>query len=228
MLLQLAEKPSSVRVSSYTRKAKVKAHTRSFPSLREHAHIDTSDPYIFFPDGQGGGMFIHESKFDSVPEDTFKRLMIQLAPFQPSVQSGELSEPVFLADRNERRKERQEAKSRKREAKTQKKESKGSAQRERQERKKLKAESKAESRSKRAEAKLTKAQTGGGFDVSKLTDTASSLIGKFTGKGGDGGDIPTGTTPETSSSAWYKNPVVIVGGVALLGAGIYLATRTKK
>ena len=213
MLLQLAERPSAVRVSSYTRKAKVKAHTRSFPTLREHSHIDSSDPYIFFPDGHGGGMFIHESKFDSVPEETFKRLMLQLAPFQPSVQSGELSEPVFLADRasrRDRRERKKEAKTAKKEAKTQKKQAKAEAV-------KLKAESKAEKR----------AQGKGGVDWEKVKDVGGSLISKFTGKG-DGTQVDSEPyTPQGDSTPFYKKPAVLIGGAVLLGAGIYLATRKK-
>ena len=213
MLLQLAERPSAVRVSSYTRKAKVKAHTRSFPTLREHSHIDSSDPYIFFPDGQGGGMFIHESKFDSVPEETFKRLMLQLAPFQPSVQSGELSEPVFLADRasrRDRRERKKEAKTAKKEAKTQKKQAKAEAV-------KLKAESKAEKR----------AQGKGGVDWEKVKDVGGSLISKFTGKGDGTQSDSEPTIVQGDATPFYKKPAVLIGGAVLLGAGIYLATRKK-
>lgn len=229
MLLQLAENPKrkrgKVHVNAYERGKRVAAHSRRFPMLHEHAHVDSTDPYIFFPDfANGGGLFIHESKFDAMPEDQFSRLVRQLAPFQPEAQAAAMDEGVFLADRASRKEHRE----RRKEAKTQKKEGKGSAKKERQERKKLKAESKAEARTKRAEAKLTKSEKGGGFDVSKLTDTATSLISKFTGKGGDAGVVTDSEPSDTTKlTPWYKNPLVIGGGLLLVGGGIYFATRKK-
>lgn len=179
------------------------------------------NPFIFVPNfEQGGGIFVREDKFDAMPNDQFTLFMELLAPYQPEVEAG-LSEAVYLADRASRREHRE----RRKEAKTQKKEGKGSAKKERQERKKLKAESKAESRTKRAEAKLTKSQTGGGLDLTKLTDTASTLIGKFTGKGGEAeaAAIPSGS----DETPFYKKPAVLIGAAVLIGGGIYLATRKK-
>lgn len=218
MYLELAE--NRVQVSGYTRNPRVKKHTRRYPTLNEE-----TNPYIFVPDFErGGGLFIREDKFDSMPEHQFKMFVRAIASVQPEVQSGQLSEAIFLASRAERREQR----ARRKEAKTQKKEGKGQARKERQERKKLKQESKAEARKTRAEAKKTKAEGGkGGFDWEKAKDVGGSLISKFTGKGGEeAGSDGQGGAP-TEATPFYKNPAVIIGGVALLAGIGYLATRKK-
>jgi len=225
MYLQLAERPKYVNVQSYKRSPKVAAHRRKYPQLREDAN-----PYIFVPEFESGtgGLFIREDKFDSMPEHQFKMFVRAIAPLQPEVQQGVLSEAEFLAGRAERR----EARQRRREAKTQKKESKGTARKERQERKRMRAESKAEARRTRAEAKQTRAEAkrdkaqggGGGFDWEKAKDVGGSLISKFTGKGGE----EAGAEIETAEKKWYQNPLVIGGGLLLIGGAIYVGTRPKQ
>lgn len=219
MYLELAE--NRVNVGGYTRSAKVRKHTRSYPTLRED-----ENPYIFVPDVEnGGGIFIREDKFDAMPEDQFRRFVKAIAPWQPEVQQGVVSEATFLASRSDRKEQR----ARRKEAKTAKKEAKTKSKEDKNERKNKRAESKASSREKRADAKQTRAdKKGGGVDWDKVKDVGGSLISKFTGKGGDeaGADGSGGGAPD-DAKPFYKNPIVIVGALALVGGAIYLGTRKK-
>jgi LPXTG-motif cell wall-anchored protein len=171
------------------------------------------NPYIFMPNFEsGGGLYIREDKFDSMPNDQFKMLMRQLAPYQPEVQTGQMSEQQFLGNREDRKKNRESKRNRRDQ----------------------KANSKAESRTTRANAKQTradakksKADSGqGGIDWDKVKDVGGSLIGKVFNKGGDEGADASAMVPEPKP--FYKNPIVIVGGIIVLAGAGYLLTRKKK
>ncbi|MEI8136124.1 MAG: hypothetical protein WCH21_02250 [Bacteroidota bacterium] len=205
MYLQLAERAKKVKVGTYARSGYVKAHTRKFPTLSEN-----ENPYIFIPNVDGGGVYIREDKFDSMPHDQFVKFVATLAPYQPEVKAGELSEGEYLASRSERKAARQK----KKDLKNEEKESKTK-------RKEEKSASKAAVR----QAKADKKTSGKGFDWDKAGEIGGKLIGKITGKGEEDASGNAGAAIEPTPI--YKNPLFIAGGAALLLGGIFLATRKK-
>jgi hypothetical protein len=225
MYLQLAEgkkrRRGRVQVSGYT--SNVSAHTRRYP-LNENGEV--SNPYIFIPNfEQGGGIYVREDKFDGLPPNQWAMFMKNLAPFQPEVEQGALSEPMFLASRSERK----ESRERRREAKTAKKEAKTKSKEDRNDRRNQRTEqrgSRAERRAENKEAREKRKAEGGGFDWDKAKDTAGGLIGKFTGRGGgdEGGGDGGGGDSGTGMSPTMKY-VLIGGAVVLLAGGIYASTR---
>jgi hypothetical protein len=62
------------------------------------------------------------------------------------------------------------------------------------------------------------------IDFGGIIDSASGLVGKFK-KGGGSDEQVVETPPETKP--FYKNPIVIVGGILAVGGLIYLGTRKK-
>jgi len=62
------------------------------------------------------------------------------------------------------------------------------------------------------------------IDFGGIIDSASGLVGKFKKGGADAEQIDT--TP-VETKPFYKNPIVIVGGVLLIGGLVYLGTRKK-
>ena len=62
------------------------------------------------------------------------------------------------------------------------------------------------------------------IDFGGIIDSASGLVGKFKKGGADA--EPIDTTP-VETKPFYKNPIVIVGGVLLIGGLVYLGTRKK-
>jgi hypothetical protein len=218
MYLQLAEgkkrRRGRVQVSGYT--SNVSAHTRRYP-LNENGEI--SNPYIFIPNhSQGGGLYVREDKFDGLPANEWAKFMRDIAPYQPEVEQGSLSEPMFLASRASRKENRE----RKAEAKTAKKEAKVTGKEDRNTRKNDRTANRKDNADKRAQRKAE----GKGFDWDKAKDTAGSLIGKFTGKGGgdEGGGDGGGGDSGTGMSPTMKY-VLIGGAVVLLAGGIYASTR---
>jgi len=210
--------PKFIEVAGYKRSSNVSAHKRRYPILQEE-----TNPYIFIPDFEnGGGIYIREDKFDSMPTEQFKLFIQKLAPLQPDVQKGVLSEMEELSGRAERKARRDE----KKDLKLEKKENKEERKTDKNERKNKRRDSKDEARQSREERKAEK----GGFDWDKAKDVAGNLIGKFTGKGGaeDTGGADTGGGGGAEPTPFYKNPIFIVGGLLLIGGGIYLATRPKK
>jgi hypothetical protein len=85
----------------------------------------------------------------------------------------------------------------------------------------------------RKTARTENVKSGNTFG-SKLIAGAQNIVGAITGRG-------TETAPSTremtlpefdvqvgsAEKKWYENPIVIIGGLAVLGGGIYLATRKK-
>lgn len=83
----------------------------------------------------------------------------------------------------------------------------------REERREKRQQNKEERKKNRAEA------------FGKIVDTIGSVASRVFG----GGEVTTAPTTEIPQEVkpWYKNPLVIIGGIALVGGGIYLATKKK-
>lgn len=162
--------------------------------LAEYRTPSSNNPFIFIPDtsGQSKGMYVREDYFDSLTDDDFNRMMRKLAPFQPEVNTGQMSEGRFLASRASRKKAREEKKTKK-------------------------EETKQKNKDRRAETISNLVQTVGGV--------ASSIFGKKV----ESAPAPESLEPEgqTEPTPLYKNPLVLIAGAGLLGAGIYFATRPK-
>lgn len=206
MYLQLAEKPKrkkgEVRVSGYNRSGHVNAHGRRFPMLNEQT---PENPYIFFPTPDGNGIFVHESKFDGLTSSEFRKLILELAPYQQEIQDGSISEPMYLASKEDRK--------RKKEDKMQGKEDKNK-------RKNEKAESKNEARQSREERKKNRKP----IDFGGIIDSASGFVSKFKKGGADDQTVMPEIAPE---KPFYLNPLFIGGAIAIVGGAIYFGTRKK-
>jgi hypothetical protein len=121
MYLQLSE---NVRVKSYNRRAhKVRAH-KVKSHLRTLSESEPENPYIFIPDKTGvtKGIWIREDQFDWMSPGEWRIFVKELAPFQPAVENGTLSEGMFLNDRASRRAKREAKKEEKQLRKTANKE----------------------------------------------------------------------------------------------------------
>ena len=220
MYLELAEtgmsarpkkRPQTYQVSGYKRSANfVPAHSRRY-HLQENDPQD--NPYIFVPNfEQGGGLYIREDKFDSMPGNQWNLLMKTLAPYQPQVQQG-MSENTFLGNRAERKARRDE-----------KKDQKATNKANREQRKEDKNERKNQRQTARDERKANKKP----IDWGGVKDTATSVIGGIFGKKDQGADMVDPIDPNSGGKPFYKNPAVIIGGLAVVGLGIYFATKKKK
>jgi len=203
MYLQLAENLSAqrVHVKGYKRKANVLEHTRKFPLSEQPEH----NPYIFIPDFEAGagGIFVREDKFDYLPAEQFYLFMKLLAPYQPNPEG--LNEDIFLAGfvKNffKGREDRKNG---------------------REERRNKRAESKGRAREARANAKVIKAEKGGASPLDSIIEGAKSIFGK---KEDESTDTVTPGAPE--KKPFYTNPLFLIGAVAVVGGGIYFATKKK-
>jgi hypothetical protein len=167
------------------------------------------DKYLFIPAGFRGAesdLYVREDLLDNLPDPVYDNLMFELAPFQPAGLSSRRD------DRRARRAERKKTKG-------------GAARR--------------EARQKRIETRANARAQGGGF-LNKVTDIAANIFGQKTEpveadprnldiQAGPGGvNVQYGPPQdEPSFLEKYKVPLII-GGVVLIGGGIYLATRKKK
>lgn len=170
---------------------------------------DAVNPYVLIPDpsGRNRGMYVREDHFDYLSNSDFNRMMRNLAPFQKSVQSGQLSESEFLADkraRKEKRTAKTEGKTVKKKAKGEKKTLKNEKRKANIDIKKAKAEKKrstGRAKETRAEGKRLrgegKAQGGrapgedeeenearGAKFFSAVKNVGGKLLNKYTGGGG--------------------------------------------
>lgn len=115
-----------------------------------------SNPYIFLPDfsGKTAGSYVRQDYFDELTPAEFKQFMQFLAPYQPKVQSGQLSESRFLSgmfdNMRNRQKQRQDR---------------------RQDRKDTKAAAQAEIKAARAQA----IREGRGFDWNNLVSSVGNV-----------------------------------------------------
>jgi hypothetical protein len=145
-----------------------------------------------------------------MPNDQWQVFMRNIAQYQPEVEQG-VSESTFLGNRADRKANRDA----RRERKKSRVESKNTAR-----------ETKADAKQTKADAKVIKAQSGGGDFMDKIKDVGGNLINAW--KGGSDAGADAGGTPPSEDVPFYKKPIFIVGAIALVGGGIYLATRKKK
>jgi len=156
------------------------------------------NPYIFFPDFEAGQGGVF------IREDKFDgmpteqyREMIRTLSPYQPKTSGGLSEDRLLSSRADRKKAREDKNTRKNE----------------------KAKSKNEARQSKEERK-SKRQP---FDFKGAIDSVGGVIKNFKGGSDQGADIQ----PAETEKPFYKSPLFIGGMVAVLGAGIYFATKKK-
>ena len=183
-----------------------------FTSLADNVMMN-KDKYVFIPAGYRGSekdLYVREDFFDDMPDSVYQQMMQELAAYQNTGLSGK-------ADRKARRQERKDAKAAKKATKG------GGARR--------------EARQKRLETKWAgkekKASAKGSGKGAAFLDKVGGIVGDIVGKGPV--DIETDSLDfqydqgggEPSFFDKYKVPLII-GGVALIGGGIYLATRKKK
>ena len=95
-------------------------------------------------------------------------------------------------------------------------------------------DAKTQRQAQRQESKVAKVQAGGGLAnvIGNVAKGAASIFGRGTTepttRGIDFNVSGTGGTPPTPEvKEWYKNPIVIGGGVIALGALAYILTRPK-
>lgn len=157
------------------------------------------NPYIFFPDFEAGSGGVF------IREDKFDsmpteqyREMIRTLSPFQPKTSGGLSEERLLSSRADRKKKREDKETRKNE----------------------KAAAKADLTRAKAERKRTRQP----FDFKGAIDTVGGVIKTI--KGGD--DQSANIQPAETSKPFYTNPLFIGGAVAILGAGIYFATKKNK
>ena len=174
------------------------------------------NPYIFVPDpsGNSSGVWIREDYFDYLSPFEWRKLMVDLAPFQPDNGSG-MSEGMFLNDRASRKAKREEK------AKT------------KAEKKQLKNDKK-DAKNKLIQARGEAKKSGRGADVlGSVIDGVKSIFGKPDSTATDSTTAPLppddggGDGGSDEGTPFYKNPLVIGGGILVLAGGIYLATRKK-
>jgi len=156
------------------------------------------NPYIFFPDFEAGKGGVY------IREDKFDgmpteqyREMVRTLSPYQPATSGGLSEERLLSSRADRKKKREDKEARKNE----------------------KASAKAELTKAKAERKRTRQP----FDFKGAIDSVGGVIKNFKGGSDQGAEIQ----PVETEKPFYKSPLFIGGMVAVLGAGIYFATKKK-
>lgn len=167
---------------------------------------DVNELYVTIPDGNGNTMRVREDYFDRFSDRDFDEIMDTLEPSM----NGK-------AERQARREERKADKAEKRAGR-------GGAARRDARQKRLET---------RQAAKNERAASGGGFGgaLDKIGGIAKNILGGVTGSAeieGAGGSVDVAFDAGVTEKKWYQNPIVIVGGVAVLGLGIYLVTKKKK
>jgi len=184
-----------------------------FTSLADNVMMN-KDKYIFIPAGYRGAekdLYVREDFFDDMPESVYQQMMQELAGYQNTGLSGK-------SDRKARRQER-------RDAKAAKKATKGAGARRDARQKRVDA---------RMNAKVSKAAAKGSGKGGAFLDKVGGIVGDIMGKGGV--EVATDTVDfnydpandlEPTFFEKYKVPLII-GGVVLIGGGIYMATRKKK
>jgi len=191
------------------------------------AQNDPKELYIFVPAGYRGAtedMYVREDALDNLPQAEFEQVMFDLED-DDGMLSGK-------ADRQRRRERRQFNKRRKQDTKAEKRATRGGGAR----------RSAKEARiARRQEGKTSRKGMGGGaFD--KILGVAGDIFGKGDAPIAVQGDFEY-STPDSRAGImdqgngngdldetfWDKNKMpIIIGGVALAGLGLFLATRKKK
>lgn len=220
MYIQLAERRPKRRtkVQSYRRRSNtVRSHYRSLSETSP----DAGNPYVFIPEGLAqqygfpGAIKIREDLLDGMVPSEWRMLMAQIAAYQDSVQSGQMSEAHFMADRASRKAKREEKKKKKEENKTQKRQTK-----------KEKKDAKTEIKKARAQAK----REGRGADVlGSVIEGAKGMFGLTTDAGStDDADLPPGDGGGSEDEPWYTTTGGMIGiaaGVLALAGGAYYISK---
>ncbi len=188
------------------------------------AHLAQNNPqelYIFVPDDDSGetGTYVREDFFDVYSDDQYDAIMDLLLPYQ---EDGLGLRLFGIGKRSPGQQARYDR---------------------RQERKQLKLDKK------RAKVELKQAQARG--EVPTGFEAIGGAISGIFGGGAEpemfpaapvqggmptatprGGRVPRGqrgvSVEINGERKWYENPAVIVGGLVVLGTGVYLLTRKKK
>lgn len=198
----LLQEKRSVNVSGYRRRANnVPRHKRTL------SEDENPNPYIFVPDATGGGKWVREDMFDSLDSLEWRKLMYELAPYQPGVNTGQLSESQFMSDRATRKAKREDKKTGRKTAKTAKKTGK--------------EEKKKEKRTARTE------------NIKNIMGGITGAVKNIFGKGDAESEATGGTSPlpepdeeiKKTFLQQYQTPLLIGGGLALAGGIYYFATR---
>ncbi len=175
--------------------------------------------YVPIENEQGQIEWIREDYFDDMPDMQFERAMAESAYTAVQLAENGQADPELLSSifgigkkARERRRQRREQR------------------RERRQQRK-------DMRMQRKEAR-TQRQISGQTGFNRLIGTVGDIFKKpevtqiepsrdtqaleFTYS-----DLPEGAGAEKEKKMWYHNPLVIVGGVVVLGLGIWAATRRK-
>ncbi len=222
MYLELAEKGKNKRVTvnTYSRSGFVKKHTRKYPTLHENNLCDSKYHVYIHPSlNDGNGLFVREDYFDNLNDAQFENVMSEIEEHEDGIGKGSKGR---REERRARRKERKENKITKNKDRNIRKNDKRKS---KDESKKLKAEGKKA----RGEGKKAKGERGG-LDFENIIDSVGGVVKDFTGKGTNNDSQNTDTAPTTDNNepdtilGMPKTPVII-GGLALLGLGIYAITK---
>lgn len=180
-----------------------------FTSLAETV-IQNRDKYIFIPAGYRGAskdLYVREDFFDGMPEADFDLMMYELSNYQNTGLSAK-------ADRKARR-----------DARAAKKATKGGGARREARQKRVDA---------RMKAKVDKAGAKGSGKGGAFLDKVGGIVGNIMG-GKDqlevtagGGEFSVDTDAQEESWISRNKIPLAIGGIVLIGGGIYLATRKKK
>lgn len=181
---------------------------------------DNANPYVFVPDitGNSRGFYVREDNFDDLDDKDWNALMVQIAPYQPQVQNGGMSEDYFLSNRASRKA--------KREQKTKDKQEKRQA-------KNAIKKAKAVSIERGDRKDMLNNLVGGLTNIFGKKDSTATAPGDSTNVDTtDTTNIDRTKAPEPGAppeSFWdkYKTPILI-GGTVLTIAGIAYSVHNKR
>lgn len=174
---------------------------------------DDDFPFVYIPQSK---MYIREDYLDDLDNGEWRQLMAQIASYQPHVESGQMSEAQFMADRASRkakREERQAKKETKSEDKHKKKDAKTAI--------------------KNAKAEAKKGKGAGGGILGTVMSGVSGFLNKDKDSSSEDEDTSSVVTPPVPPAdvPFYKTAtgvtLISVGAAGLIAGGIYLATRKK-
>jgi len=111
MYLQLAEDTTLAKRYTNVKKYFRNSHTTAGHNVKAHRRQlseEPENPYIFIPDKTGTtkGIWIREDQFDWMSPLEWRQFVAELAPYQPEVIEGGMSENIYLASRATRKAKR--------------------------------------------------------------------------------------------------------------------------
>lgn len=186
---------------------------------------DVMRNYIFVPD-QDGGKWLHMSLFDNAPMAEFTEFLDEVADYQPVTMREGLSaggaRKAFREQKQQQKLQRQEAKTNVVQARADKK------------------AAGANIRIAKAGA-IDRGESGKGAEaIGGILGKALETTGKIFGKGGSdaagdpagkfdiGGGVTFGTQPPPEEKTFIQKYGLYIAGAAVVGVGIYFATRKKR